>query len=996
MAQLPPPCVRSIVFHLREDIHTLANLLTVNRSFFHFTLPILYHDPYRLLQRQILKNHRRRHPNTPLSAFESSLPAKRLLHLLLLSCRQADDLVPFLSLDWPEPLFLEEGQHLTVRYIDFLGDLDFDRWTATLKHLLPEIDTLMEQRAYRLFRILLLDHHKERVEQLTIPITHLEPYLDWVGSFKNLKRVRFYEDALDADEEAAAATQAEEPAVAVVVAVVAEGGESAGQVQPQEDADRPAEDNINSNNDDSNHNSATGSIIDASVTPTGPTAEELELLAAVAAIEAAVIAANAVAELADFAAAEEMLAAAAAALAEDTEPEDPEADVVLPLFVTEFLNPTIHIVDDEVDDDDDLEWVFVERSLFTEPDCTKQSQDIQPSFAVVLHRKDRCPVEELDREAANTASFAHMAYHGIDIDALDDRDGPAFYSVLYTIQFFTELPFSPEEEEEEEVEEEEEEEEEELDPLLGFAELAFGDDTRLELETEYQRNLFSVLAFAFDQVTDGEVQSEEPEVDEEDVAEQNFLGFSELAFWDDTLGDLLTKDILELFAVMAFPVSDEDEQERLDQEAQERFEFFSEMALWGEIREELEIQETLDTFMLMAFGEDDFEDEIDPVQAAAPPQQVAPPAQEPAQQDAPVAAVQEEEEEQEQEPAAPASPPLDTSILGAAFLKAHRKHFPQPPAKMSVFAPAPKPWLQEILPPAYWTHSNWSGKATHDQKYTRLLDAITSPEYIEFLEWEHYATYIDRLPLSRIKCLRRFCTDSGDEPTVNMARFLQRCRNLERFSSHFNDDRIFRWALEEKKDRLVRMELIRQGIARKPFEDEPCLDLVPLKKVVFQSANEDVLLPVLKDICEGFDASLEWIEARICYAVHMVELEMFTAMPRLTVLNLYHTRWQRFTNGAAFLKDCPALEVLRLVDNDYVDYTIDALPRPIGEGIQEAWDLPMLRDLEMVGSMAAMFNYSTLAKSPRLKSLVIEYDIDGIGIRSLDEHFQEYLSQWSW
>ncbi|KAG0017122.1 hypothetical protein BGZ80_008607, partial [Entomortierella chlamydospora] len=92
---------------------------------------------------------------------------------------------------------------LKTVYIDFLGDLDYDRWTATLKYLAPEVDSSVEQMIVRMFRLLFLDHHMERVQTLSIPITHLEPYIKYTPSLKNLQRIRFYEDDLDGTQDQA-------------------------------------------------------------------------------------------------------------------------------------------------------------------------------------------------------------------------------------------------------------------------------------------------------------------------------------------------------------------------------------------------------------------------------------------------------------------------------------------------------------------------------------------------------------------------------------------------------------------------------------------------------------------------------------------------------------------------------------------------------------------------------------------------------------------------
>ncbi|KAF9309060.1 hypothetical protein BG003_010264 [Podila horticola] len=199
MRQLPDDCIHNIVHHLRHDVYSLFRMLTVSRSMFHATLPFLYADPFRALQRQIQREHIKKKTCPP--SFSQSLTAKKLLYLLLLSCRQADALVPFLSIDWPDALSpVAQETQLQAPYIEYLKDLDFNRWINTLKCLLIEFDTQMEEYAIRVFRLMFLDHHKERVQVLNIPVTHLEPYQEMVASLKSLQRIHFYEDKLEDEE----------------------------------------------------------------------------------------------------------------------------------------------------------------------------------------------------------------------------------------------------------------------------------------------------------------------------------------------------------------------------------------------------------------------------------------------------------------------------------------------------------------------------------------------------------------------------------------------------------------------------------------------------------------------------------------------------------------------------------------------------------------------------------------------------------------------------
>ncbi|KAF9915152.1 hypothetical protein BX616_006798 [Lobosporangium transversale] len=196
--KLPLECIQCVISHLDGDIFTLFHLLTVHSSFFKATLPILYRDPYRALEKQIQRRNLL-HYRKSKSIFAYSTAAKKLLYTLLLSCRRSDDLVPFLTPDWRDPIspFVTADQPLMACYVDYLGDLDYDRWAHTLKSIAPDSDNGVGALLMRLLRIIFLDHHAERVQTLLIPVTHLAPYKPLLPRLKNLRWISFYEDGLD-------------------------------------------------------------------------------------------------------------------------------------------------------------------------------------------------------------------------------------------------------------------------------------------------------------------------------------------------------------------------------------------------------------------------------------------------------------------------------------------------------------------------------------------------------------------------------------------------------------------------------------------------------------------------------------------------------------------------------------------------------------------------------------------------------------------------------
>ncbi|KAG0355990.1 hypothetical protein BG005_005075 [Podila minutissima] len=544
MRQLPDDCIHNIVHHLRHDIYSLFRMLTVSRSMFHAILPVLYADPYRTLQRQIRREHTKKKTYPP--SFSQSLTAKKLLYLLLLSCRQADDLVPFLSIDWPDALSpVAQETQLQAPYIEYLKDLDFDRWINTLKCLLIEFDTQMEEYAIRVFRLMFLDHHKERVQVLNIPVTHLEPYQEMVASLKSLQRIHFYEDKLE----------------------------------------------------------------------------------------------------------------------------------------------------------------------------------------------DEQPVET------------------------------------------------------------------------------------------------------------GERNSEEETTDEENA--------------------------------------------RKEQAAR-----------------------------------------VKRIEYAVP--------------------------------------------RAVSFLQAHRNVFSQ--SASSSTSSQDQVGLQEITPPRYWIHADWSGNPTHDAHFVELLQALKTPATVDFRHWERFSTQLKRIPLDKVTRLRAFCSD-WSETRWDQSKVLEQCRSLERFSSCLTGPNIFSWALEEQKDRDIYEALRRSGVAGEPFSlcqgnshggyYGPGKAPLPLRKVEMMSGDEQFSVPVLKDICAAFSKTLESIKMRHYSVEDPIPLRVFSHLPRMHTIDITHRRGHQFFNDASFLRECPQLEVLKLIDYDTCELVICSSMFDL----QEPWKLPHLKELVLVGTMAHNFNYATLGHTPALRSL---------------------------
>ncbi|KAF9581792.1 hypothetical protein BGW38_001077, partial [Lunasporangiospora selenospora] len=203
MCRLPPDCIHHIVAQLDGDLDTLFNLLTVNSTFFHATLPVLYRDPFVALKRR----HRRKAAvdrtlfgDRNDGVLVRSVPVKQLFFLLLLSCKNSYELVPFLLIDWVDPLPAFSETPLMAAYIEYLGHYSLDRWVPTLRSLLPEVDTNFENNAIRIYRLLFLEHLADRVRVLNIPVSHLSPYMPFIPRLKCLKFIDFHEHAVDEDQ----------------------------------------------------------------------------------------------------------------------------------------------------------------------------------------------------------------------------------------------------------------------------------------------------------------------------------------------------------------------------------------------------------------------------------------------------------------------------------------------------------------------------------------------------------------------------------------------------------------------------------------------------------------------------------------------------------------------------------------------------------------------------------------------------------------------------
>ncbi|KAF9205129.1 hypothetical protein BGZ49_004422 [Haplosporangium sp. Z 27] len=310
--------------------------------------------------------------------------------------------------------------------------------------------------------------------------------------------------------------------------------------------------------------------------------------------------------------------------------------------------------------------------------------------------------------------------------------------------------------------------------------------------------------------------------------------------------------------------------------------------------------------------------------------------------------------------------------------------------------------LLEVEPPSGWIRPSWNG-TLRDEWYTSLLGALESPGMIDFEYWTNFAYHLKNTPLTGIKRLRSFC---GDIPEANwdQSKLLQRCRSLESFSSILRGPDVFKWAVEERKDRIIYETLLQGGIACAPTSLAqgtshsqffgPGQVPVPLRRVVLRRGDDEFVVPVLKDICFSFEETLEWIEVRTRTEVSSIPTSIFCNMPWLTVLDIHTNMNCPFVSDISFLDACPALKRLRLID--YIEDQSNAIGTTIC--IQKPWYLPKLQELVLVGTMCNAFNYETLTYTRDIQVIRLERAITDFGVRAVDKDYRELLLQhtWSW
>ncbi|KAG0286352.1 hypothetical protein BGZ96_009529 [Linnemannia gamsii] len=965
--QLPAECISCIISHLDGDLTTLFRLLTVNSTFFRATLPVLYRDPYRTLEHREKKRVHRQ--NGYFSSIYNYDCTKRLLYLLLLSCRQGDDLVPFLNVDWDEPLspFVSD-QPLMACYVDYLGDLNFDRWTQTLKLFLLEFDTQMEQHAFRLFTLLFLNHHKERVEKLSIPITHIEPYMELLPQLRNLQQVRFYEDELEQPPEEPAARPAAAAEPEAVPAV------NNNEEEPQAVAD--VQDVI-----------VDAPVVEVDAIPAvqdiQPTVDPIEVLIA------------------------------------DPTPE-PEADPITEPIVPEPADtPTTEAPTTEAP---------TVESPTVEPTMVEQPIEVADERAIVDTATEFVR-ESVTVEDTLDAILANIIAIDTDSVALGTALAPAEVeetpvevayreSLAMYVAYIAQVPMS--------VPVEEDTFEEVSDGFMAI-------DTDYTLPEPIVQNVGEVEAEVVVAVDAAAVATEEEEVSVAEVVtatatvtlgpdlagvvpEEVGEGAQAAApIHDDNIYEIESEVMLRMFTESTrFRNTDTS-----GYDPEEAMAYI--LALVGDPEDVFEPEAAMADILLLLGNpegheqlwetpvlesEEAEEEEVEEVAAVEEvpqeQQEQQPPAEEqqpPAEEQQPPAEEQQppaEEEIPEPEPAQPARPVFDPTPDGVKFLQAHAELFGPGLGRVG-------PGIVEIEPPYSWIRPSESENTSYGSRYVELLKAQSNPTIIQFHNWERFRHYLKDVPVESVKRLRYFY-EEWPETEWDQVELLKRCRSLEKFSSKIYDPTIFKFAIEEQTDREIYQELCKSGVAGASTSlgggrshgghYGPGEDPVPLRKVHLKSYSDGFLHPVLQDICTAFKSSLESITCRLYSADSALLLSQFCDMPQLTMLDLRHDCSNALTNDASFLRGCPSLKTLRLRDGN-MDQTL-TIQTPLA--LYEPWHLPCLEELVLVGTACDLFNYETLAHSPQLQSLQLECVVPDMGVHIVSEMYQEHLAlpAWNW
>ncbi|KAF9329712.1 hypothetical protein BG006_007251 [Podila minutissima] len=270
--------------------------------------------------------------------------------------------------------------------------------------------------------------------------------------------------------------------------------------------------------------------------------------------------------------------------------------------------------------------------------------------------------------------------------------------------------------------------------------------------------------------------------------------------------------------------------------------------------------------------------------------------------------------------------------------------------------------FKNVLKSVHQVETNgWESSAAPDRfhfQIQQLLPVLSYPRALDSGNWMQFVARADEVNLEQVQSIRINTSPTKwyQALTTDHAPFLPRCRNLITYQLVTLGPESFRWAVQEKKQRLA-------------TQTTGTLDLlppVPLREVVISSVT-DIFAGEIGDIAFGFSETLSKF---VVYERTLFHAE--SPLPYFRIGRNWNLPWLRYLNCRSFQRTialspdifsgCPFLERVETFDNFY-EYD----PLAIEYGQPAA--LPRLRGLELHGHSALQFHPDTLHTAGNLESL---------------------------
>lgn len=264
-------------------------------------------------------------------------------------------------------------------------------------------------------------------------------------------------------------------------------------------------------------------------------------------------------------------------------------------------------------------------------------------------------------------------------------------------------------------------------------------------------------------------------------------------------------------------------------------------------------------------------------------------------------------------------------------------------------------------------HTNTAGWAapTIPDKYRlqiqQLLPVLSYPRALDDGNWMQFVARADEVHVEQVKSIWAATPPAEwyQVLTTNRAPFLPRCRNLTTYHLVTLGPESFRWAVEEKRQRLAAAAQSNTGAHDSPPP-------VPLSNIVISSPS-DLFAGEIDDIAFGFSETLS------NFVVHESRVpHVGGPWPVLRVGRNWNLPWLRYFNCRSYQRPislspdifsgCPFLERVETFDNlrEYDPLTIE-YGQPAA--------LHRLRGLDLQGYSALQFHPDTLHTTGNLESL---------------------------